>query len=131
MFQQLVPKVSQYLGSHQVDHGFCVGYYDQPADDGTVNVHVGFVIGDNEVGEAEGISVTTLPETQVASLVYRGGLDQVSDIYEDLYKWIQDVAMRSNGPSRELHLEWNQKDPFQNVTEIQVPVARVSQNDSR
>ena len=43
-----------------------VGYYDEPDEDGSVGVHVGFEIGDQTVPAGDGIEIVELPVVEVA-----------------------------------------------------------------
>ncbi len=99
-----------------------VGHYDEPREDGSVDVHVGFEIGDEAVPAGNGIEVVDLPVVEVASSVHRGTMAAVGEVYERMIQWIEDSGHRIAGYSRELYLETD--DGVPSVTELQVPIAR-------
>jgi effector-binding domain-containing protein len=102
--------------------GMLVGYYDEPADDGSVGVHVGHEIGDQEVPVGDGIEIIDLPVIEVASVIHRGGMEGIGPVYESLVGWIEDSGFHLAGYSRELYHEMTKYGP--SVTELQMPIAR-------
>src|SRR5205823_3648713 len=60
-FQALVPRVLTHLQRVDARPGFMVAWYEEPRDDGSVVVHVGFEINDQEVASGDCVSVVTLP----------------------------------------------------------------------
>jgi effector-binding domain-containing protein len=101
-----------------------VGWYEEPADDGQVIVHAGFDIANQSVEDANEVRVVELPERLVASVMYRGSMEDVEEVYVALLQWIDDSGYRVDGRSRELYLEWNDDDPAASVTEIQMPIVK-------
>ncbi len=59
---------------------------------------------------------------EVASVVHRGGMENITVVYEDLIRWIEDSGHRLAGYSRELYHEMDADGP--SVTELQMPVAK-------
>jgi effector-binding domain-containing protein len=98
-----------------------VGRYDEPREDGRVDVHVGFDIGDQAAPVSDGIEVVELPVVEVASVVHRGTMAGVGEVYERMIRWIEDSGHRLDGYSRELYLETD--DGVPSVTELQLPIA--------
>jgi DNA-binding transcriptional MerR regulator len=121
IFMRVVPKLIAHLQRSGAEPGMLIGYYDDPADDGSVGVHVGYAIGEQDVTAGDGIEVVELPVTQVASVVHRGGMENVTPVYEALIRWIEDSGHRLAGYSRELYHEMTADGP--SVTELQVPIA--------
>lgn len=123
VFAQLLPTVLQELGRAGVRPGISVAHYEDYAEDGSVVVHTGFEIGDQNLAGAEQVKVVELPVVRVASVVHRGSMENVVPTYEALVRWIEDSGYRVNGRSRELYHEWHDEDPDRNVTELQMPIA--------
>jgi effector-binding domain-containing protein len=99
-----------------------VGHYEEVRDDGSVVLHAGFEIGDQEVVPDGAVQVVVLPARQVASVVHRGSFDGIAHAFEDLTRWVEDSGYQLAGPSRELYHETHEEDPTRHVTELQLPV---------
>ena len=121
LFERLAPTLGRHIAHAGGQPGTLVGYYDDPEDDGSVRVHVGFEIGDQAVPAGDGVEIVELPVIEVASLVHRGGMDNIAAVYEDLIRWIEDSGYRLAGYSRELYHEMDAGGP--SVTELQMPIA--------
>ena len=124
VFRARLPVVWQRLAESGLEPERCVAYYESPDDDGRIVVHLGFDIGDQPLTEDDTVQVVELSVVEVASTVHRGPMDDISDTYEALVRWIDDNGYRIAGFGRELYLEWDEQDPARNVTELQMPVAR-------
>jgi DNA-binding transcriptional MerR regulator len=122
VFMRLAPEVSAHVAAAAATPGMLVGYYDEPADDGSVGVHVCFEIGAQQVPSGERVAVVELPVIEVASVMHRGAIDDVTPVYEALLRWIDDSGCRSAGYSRELYHEMGREGP--RVTELRMPIAR-------
>jgi DNA-binding transcriptional MerR regulator/predicted transcriptional regulator YdeE len=122
VFGQLAPKLFIHLQQAGARPGILVGYYDEPADDGSVGVHVGYEIGEQPVSASDGVSTVELPVVQVASVVHRGGMEGIASVYEALIRWIEDSGYRLAGYSRELYHDMNPDGP--SVTELQMPITK-------
>ncbi|WP_328521923.1 GyrI-like domain-containing protein [Kribbella sp. NBC_00359] len=72
-------------------------------------------------GNLNGLEVIDLPAVRVATLVYRGPIDQVLPAWQALARWIDDNGYRSGEPARELYLDCPE-DPAGWVTELQEPI---------
>jgi DNA-binding transcriptional MerR regulator len=123
VFGRLLPEVVGHLAQAGARPGISVAHYDEPAEDGTIVVHAGFEIGDQDVPDSERVRVVELPIVEVASVVHRGSMADVVPAYETLVRWIEDSGYHLAGRSRELYLEWHNEDPTSNVTELQLPIA--------
>jgi DNA-binding transcriptional MerR regulator len=123
VFRQLVPEVLGHLGRSHVRPGIMIAWYEEPADDGSVVLHTGFDVADQEVAESDGVRVVDLPRVRVASVVHRGTMEEVAAVYEALVHWIEDSGLTLSGRSRELYHEWDNEHPERSVTELQVPIA--------
>jgi effector-binding domain-containing protein len=123
LFERLVPKVLGYLAGSAARPGIMVAWYEEPADDGSVVLHVGFDVGDQPVSDGDGIVVIDLPSIKVASVVHRGTMDDIESVYEALVRWIEDSGHERAGRSRELYHEWDDARPDRSITELQMPIA--------
>ena len=119
---QLAPKLIGHLQAAGAQPGMLVGYYDEPEEDGSVGVHVAYEIGEQAVPASDAVEIVELPVVEVASVVHRGSMDDISPVYEALICWIEDSGYRLAGYSRELYHEMGVDGP--SVTELQVPIAR-------
>jgi DNA-binding transcriptional MerR regulator len=122
VFMRLAPAVSAHVEAAAAKPGLLVGYYDDPAEDGSVGVHVCFEIGAQPVSAGNGVAVVDLPVIEVASVIHHGAIDEVTPVYEALLRWIDDSGYRSAGYSRELYHELGPDGP--RVTELQLPITR-------
>jgi effector-binding domain-containing protein len=91
-------------------------------DEGSVVLHADFDIGDQSVPDADGISIVDLPGVRVAAVIHRAPMDNIAADYEALVRWIEDHGYQLAGRSRKLYHEWNEHDPEQSVTELQLPI---------
>jgi len=69
-----------------------------------------------------------LPSATVASIVHHGAFSHIAAAYGALLRWIEASGYRPSGPTREIFLSVASpvsREDESNVTEIQVPVARV------
>jgi effector-binding domain-containing protein len=124
VFARLLPEVLAHLERAGARPGMSVAWYEDASEDGTVTLHAGFDIDAQAVNGDDRIRVVDLPVVEVASVVYRGPMDDVEPVYETLVRWIEDSGYRLAGRSRELYHEWHDNDPLRNVTELQMPIAR-------
>jgi DNA-binding transcriptional MerR regulator len=122
LFTRLIPQVLDHLTRAGARPGVTVGHYEWPQDDGSVVLHAGFDIGDQDVASTEVVRVVDLPAVQVASVIHRGTMEGIEPAFEALIRWIEDGGYRLAGPSRELYHEFHHEDPTRHVTELQVPV---------
>lgn len=122
VFLALSPKLIDHLQRAGAQPGVLVHYYDEPAEDGSFGVHVGYEIGAQAVPAGDGIEVVDLPVIEVASMVHRGGMEGIVAAYQALIHWIENSGYRLAGHSRELYHEMTADGP--SVTELQLPVTR-------
>jgi DNA-binding transcriptional MerR regulator len=122
LFGELAPKLYGRLSKVGAQPGMLVGYYDDPAEDGSVGVHVAYEIGDQTVPTRDGIEIRELPVIEVASVVHEGAMEGIAPVYEALIRFIEDSGLRLAGHSRELYHEMGADGP--SVTELQMPIAR-------
>jgi effector-binding domain-containing protein len=130
VFARLYPEVAAHLGQQRARPGLCIAWYEEPSDEGTVVVHAGFDIGDQDVQESDRVRVVDLPVVEVASVIHRGPMDEVVPVYEGLVRWIDESGYQLAGRSRELYHESHHDNPSLNVTELQMPVARIAGESS-
>src|SRR5438270_2546865 len=83
-WELLLPKVLAHLGAVGVSHGISVGKYEYAgsAEEGTITLHAGFDVGDQDVPDGEQVCVIDLPVVEVASTVYRGSMDGIPAAWE-------------------------------------------------
>lgn len=124
VFAELLPVVLAHLARIDARPGISVAYYDEPADDGSVCLHTGFDVGDQDVSDGDRVRIVDLPVIEVASVVHRGPMDTIVPAYEALARWIENSGYHPVGRSRELYHEWHDEDPTRHVTELQLPIAR-------
>jgi len=124
VFERLVPELTARLDQAGARPGVCVAYYDWPAEDGSIVVHVGLTIGGQSVADSDRVRVVDLPVVEVASVVHRGPMDDIAMVYGALVRWIEDSGYRLDGRSRELYHEWHDDAPTRHITELQLPIAR-------
>jgi DNA-binding transcriptional MerR regulator/predicted transcriptional regulator YdeE len=122
VFARLVPEVLAHLARADARPGIMIAWYEEPADDGSVVLHAGFDIADQSVPDADGISVVDLPGTKVAAVIHRGPMETITPVYESLVGWVEDSGYQLAGMSRELYHEWDEHQPEQSVTELQMPL---------
>ena len=122
LFLALSPKLMDHLQRAGARPGVLVHYYDRPAEDGTVGVHVGYEIGEQPVPAVDGVAIVDLPVVRVASFVHRGGMTGIVQVYKDLIRSVEDNGYRLTGNSRELYHEMGADGP--RVTELQLPITK-------
>ncbi len=122
VFMELAPAAAAAIGRQGGQPGLFVGYYDDPKEDGSVGVHVGFSIEDQDVASEDGLEVIDLPVIEVASVIHEGSMENVGPVYESLVRWIEDSGYELAGHSRELYHEMGEHGP--SVTELQMPITR-------
>jgi effector-binding domain-containing protein len=121
VFLALAPKLIDHVRQAGAQPGMLVHYYEEPAEDGSVGVHVGYEIGEQPVPAGDGVEIVDLPVIQVASVVHRGAMEGIVSVYEALIRWIEDRGYRVSGYSRELYHGMTPDGPT--ITELQMPVA--------
>lgn len=122
VFGRLAPTLIGHLQEAGARPGILVGYYDEPAEDGSVGVHVAYEIGEQSVPAGDGIDIVDLPVIQVAAVVHSGSMEGITPVYEALIGWIEDSGYRLAGYSRELYHEMAADGP--SVTELQIPITK-------
>jgi effector-binding domain-containing protein len=75
------------------------------------------------LAENNDVNVIDLPVVEVASVLHRGALVDITETFEALVRWIEANGYRIADRSRELYLAADLEDPAQRVTEIQLPIA--------
>lgn len=120
VFQRLAPVVVGHLHGSGARPGIMIAWYEPPADDGSVVLHAGFDIADQEVTDSERVTVRELPSVRVASVVHHGSMKGIVPVYEALVRWIEDSGYHFDGQSRELYHHWDDTDPDARITELQM-----------
>jgi effector-binding domain-containing protein len=126
-FGRLLPQVIAHVEAAGAKPGISVGVYEDgggSASEGEIVLRAGFDIGDQDVPDSDTVRVLDLPVIEVATAVYRGGVDGIMAAWGSLVRWIDDSGYRLVGDCRELYHEWHDDDPSRNVMELQQPIAR-------
>jgi DNA-binding transcriptional MerR regulator len=124
VFRDRLAVVWHRLNVAGVEPGICVAHYDWPDDAGQVVVHLGFDIADQSLADDDDVRVVELPSVEVASAIHRGAPNDITDTFEAMVRWIEDNGYRIADRSRERYLKVDRENPAQNVTELQLPIAR-------
>ena len=76
--------------------------------------------------DTEHVKFRTLPEVTVASCIFKGGYDQITDVYAAVVAWIEANGYESDGPMFNIyHVSPHEtKNPDEFVTEACYPVKR-------
>ena len=93
---------------------------------GEVVVHVGYLA---EPGDAsgDGFALVELPPlVQAATLVHHGVMPRIGESWMALYEWADQNGYRPAGYCREVYLVADSPDQLDWVTELQLPVERIS-----
>jgi DNA-binding transcriptional MerR regulator len=124
VFELHLPRLWEALVNSGVEPGIGVAYYEEPKGTDDILVHVGYDVGSQAVPHVPGVTTVELPPTEVVSTVHRGSMQEVTDLFEALVRWIETSGYRINGWPRELYRHWAIPDETHQVTEFQIPVAR-------
>lgn len=125
-FARLLPAVIAHLGDVGAQPGISVGVYEDDggsAPEGSLVLHAGFVVGDDDVPDIRRCAWVELPTVEVAAATYRGDDEGNPAASQELVRWIDASRYRLVGNCRELYHEWHDDGPSQNVMELQQPVA--------
>ncbi|MGN0267955.1 MAG: MerR family transcriptional regulator [Lachnospiraceae bacterium] len=78
--------------------------------------------------ETDGLYFRTFPRIQAACIYHKGSYGTISESYEVVLKYIEENGYEIAGPIRESYIDgiWNKDDESQWLSEIQVPVKKVS-----
>ncbi|MFP4243347.1 MAG: MerR family transcriptional regulator [Chitinispirillaceae bacterium] len=84
---------------------------------------------EKKLEDCEGVtykSVGAVPEA--ATLLHRGPYERLGKSYAELFAWIEEHGYRPADKPRESYIDgiWNKEDPEEWLTEIQIPVKKVS-----
>jgi effector-binding domain-containing protein len=71
---------------------------------------------------SDGIEIVELPIVEVASVLHRGSMENITLVYDALIRWIGNSDFHLAGYSRELYHEMGAHGP--SVTELQMPIAK-------
>lgn len=100
-----------------------VAHYESAGEE-AVLVHAGVEVA---VDAVDGAEVVDLPRLELAAtIIHRGPMDDIMSTMERLGHWLEDNGYRSTGLAREIYLDYDPADPSNGVTEMQVPVEKVS-----
>jgi len=123
---QLFGELFGYLEQHKVCPAGPVMsiYYDQEFREDAVDVEAAVAVA-GAVPRGNRVRGGELPTVdEMACIVHMGNFDHLSATYGQLMGWIEANGYCLAGPFREVYMEWNEEDPAQNVTEIQIPVTK-------
>ncbi|GGK62408.1 MerR family transcriptional regulator [Nocardia camponoti] len=115
LFEKLADDLAK---AHIPIAGPAIAYYVAESD-GSVGVHACVPVNQ----DAPGFTVVDLPAIpKVATTIYRGNVSGIGRAWQELGRWVEDNGYQTNGPAREVTLEWT-PNPDGWVTELQDPIA--------
>lgn len=79
---------------------------------------------DRAVTGSDAVKVYELPQTQVASVVHHGDLENFSQSHIALAKWVEANVYRIVGPYREIYINHDWNNMSEAATEVQFPVEK-------
>lgn len=125
---RLYPEVYAQLGPKAATATPIAIWYCPAEQLGEIDAEAGVLVdGPMEVGGR--LRCYQMEAALVASHTHHGSIEEFSDVYSRLTRWIEDSGWQPNGPCREVYLHIGnpvrQDDPSY-VTEIQFPVERVA-----
>lgn len=128
-FDEAISKLYAYAKSKKLRPGFkpFAIYLDDPhkGDWNTIRTQVAISI--NKLGEpTETVSVTELPQMEVATMKFTGCSEEYQQAYDELGKWIAEQGYKMAGPPLEI---WGKKPKVVNGksiinSEIQFPIIK-------
>lgn len=100
----------------------------EPAGDGgeAVTVRACFTVAPGSRGSTRVEVVDLPPIASAATVVHRGPMDDVEPTMEVLAAWIEEHGYRPLGLAREVYVDYDPDDAANGVTELQIPVERVT-----
>lgn len=112
------------------NHGNVAFFYDEEHRDADVDVEACVVV--EQMGESEGEFVyrETAPVGRMASIMVYGPYERIGGAYQAFARWLSRHArFAMDGPSRQICHKgpWDEKDPSQYLTELQVPLRAVDE----
>jgi effector-binding domain-containing protein len=109
----------RHAGEYAVGPCFAL-YYENGTEEGH---DIEVCVPVSEGVEAEGITSRVLPAAEVVSTVHRGPYGvNLNVAWVAFLAYVKNRGVATEGPAREIYLEWNPDDPTQYVTELQLPV---------
>jgi DNA-binding transcriptional MerR regulator len=123
---RLIGDVSGFVGQHGAFAGPPLALYYAEEEDGkhtNMEVEVAFPVS-RPLPESQRVAVRELPAHTMACLVHHGSYDNFNQAYEALGAWVQTNGYQIVGPVREIYLQYDEKNPANNLTEIQFPVEK-------
>jgi DNA-binding transcriptional MerR regulator len=126
---QLFGEIFAHLGQHTVNPaGPTMGiYYDEEFHEEAVDIEAAVPVSGPLPG-GERVKCRDLPAVEEAACIFHPGtFDTLAGTYGQLMAWVEANGYRMAGPIREVYVQWAEPggDPSTNVTEIQLPVAKV------
>jgi DNA-binding transcriptional MerR regulator len=123
----LLDRVFQTLKEKDIKHtGTTLALYHDNSEEG-VDTEMAVVLGQTLLATHAGVSFQTLPQAQMASVVYKGNFnafDTVGTIHVDIGKWIEANGYQIIGASREIYWQPPEDYSQDGVMEIQYPVVK-------
>jgi effector-binding domain-containing protein len=124
---QLVGEVYGYLGMNNIKPAgpTLAIYYDEEFSEDSVDAEMAVaVVG--PVPDGDRVRAVELPAMEeMACIVHTGTFEHLRASYHQLMGWIEANGYHMAGPIREVYVQWDEEDPTQNITEIQIPVAKL------
>jgi DNA-binding transcriptional MerR regulator len=119
--QALFEEVITQMESATADRTTPIARYVPTADAPAVDVTAGYAIA----GTVPGLSLCTLPATEVASIIHHGPMNTISTAYQALAHWAESTG-HSPATWREHYLEANGEDQSNWIVELQLELPSTS-----
>ncbi|MDC7240834.1 MAG: MerR family transcriptional regulator, partial [Spirochaetales bacterium] len=128
----VVPKMGEYMekvGAVCAEPAYCFNiYHDGEYRESDIDVEIceAVVKAEKESEKVKFKTIDAIPEA--ACILHKGPYETLRESYNTLFDWIGRSGYRSCGLPRESYIDgiWNRDDPSQWLTEIQVPVEKIS-----
>lgn len=106
----------------QPDYGFCE-YLDGEYRETDMRVRYSQAVTKAGLGN-DRIQFRTLPATRAVCICHKGPYDRLGEAYAYIYRYAAENGLEVTGLHREVYIDgiWNQPDPEDWLTEIQLPV---------
>jgi DNA-binding transcriptional MerR regulator len=102
----------------------CMALWHTTADTYTDEDTEAIVPVDRALPDGDGVKVYELAGGTVASAVHHGNFAGFTKLHPALLRWIDANGYRITGPSREIYIRNDRKEPEDSVTEVQYPVEK-------
>lgn len=128
-FDEAISKLYSFAKSNKLRPGFkpFAIYPDDPNKGDWKTIRTRIAITTNKLGQSnESISVSELPENEIACMKFSGSAEEYQAAYNELWNWIEEQGYKLNGSPVET---WGKKPKLKNGkmiinSEIQIPIIK-------